>query len=63
MHLHQKKSYPKNGLEQDVVYARQWYCYISNTKGLTKYVKRQLNKRLRRQIKRELKRVIRHGDY
>ncbi len=63
MHLHQKKSYLKNGLEYDVIYARQWYCYISNTKGLTKYVKRQLNKRLRRQIKRELKRVIRRGEY
>ncbi len=62
MHLHQKKSYPKNGLEYDVIYARQWYCYISNTKGLTKYVKRQLNKRLRRQIKRELKRVISRGE-
>ena len=52
---YQKKEYPKNGLEQDVIYARKWYRYITNTKGITKYVKRQLNKRHRNRIKRYLK--------
>ncbi len=52
--LYQKKEYPKNGLETSIIYARH-IIKISECKGITKYVKRQLNKRHRSRIKRYLK--------
>ena len=48
-----KKEFPANGLEQDITSskARKIYCYIQNSKGLTKWVKRQMNKRFRKSNK------------
>lgn len=42
------KEYPKNGFEQDVVYARKIYSYLKNNPSLVKFVKRTMNKRFRK---------------
>ncbi len=44
----------KSGLEQDVVYARKIYCYLSNRPKIVKFVKRLINKRRRYWIKKNL---------
>lgn len=51
-----KKEFPINGLEQDVTskYWRRIYCYIRNSRGITKYVKRVMNKRFRKRNKATL---------
>ena len=46
-----KKEYAINGLEQDMIYAKDIYCYTQNCRGLSKWVKRQMNKRFRRRKK------------
>lgn len=46
-----KKEYPRSGLEQDVIYARDIYCYLKNNSSIVKFVKRLLNKRLRKKGK------------
>jgi len=50
-----KKEFPVNSLEQDCTtwWGRKYLCYVSNTKGLRKYVKRALNKRFRKHNKVE----------
>ena len=45
-----KKPYPKNGDEQDIIYARKLH-FFSQRPGVAKKVKRQLNKRFRKQGK------------
>lgn len=44
-----------NGLEQDVLYGRHYFCYLDNRPGLVRWVKRKMNKRYRQQLKEELK--------
>lgn len=53
-----KKEYPINGLEQDVIYARNIYCYTANNPSLVKWVKRKMNKRFRRKAKDSLKNLL-----
>jgi len=48
------KSYPINGLEQDVIYNRKFYKYLANNSKLVKWVKRKMNKRFRQQMKDEV---------
>ncbi len=50
-----KKEYPINGLEEDCTYR---YCYIINTKGITKFVKKAMNKRFRKRKKEELRKQL-----
>lgn len=42
----------KSGLEYDVIYGRDVYCYLINHPKIVKFVKRQLNKRIRKEGKR-----------
>jgi uncharacterized protein YgiM (DUF1202 family) len=51
-----KKEYAENGVEEDITsrYSRKLYCYIKNTKGLTKWVKRKMNKRFRKRWKSDI---------
>ena len=53
-----KKEYPINGLEQDVVYARDIYRYLQNNNKTVKWAKRQLNKRFRKNNKKEINNEI-----
>lgn len=46
---------PINGLEEDVIYARDIYCYTANNPSIVKFVKRQINKRDRRKAKLKLR--------
>lgn len=50
------KEPPKSGLEQDVIYGRQLYCYLTNVRGIRSYTKNLLNRRRRRRDK-----VTRHN--
>ena len=38
-----RKEYPINGLEQDVIYGRNIYCYLKNNNKIIKWVKRHGN--------------------
>lgn len=49
-----RKPYPINGLEQDVTYSKNIYCYLSNNNKLIKWVKRKMNKRFRKSWKQQL---------
>ena len=44
----------KSGLEQDVVDARKFYCYLKNRPKTVKFAKRSINRRRRHWIKRNL---------
>ena len=45
-----KKEFPINGLEQDCTskWGKKNLCYVSNIRGIRRFVKRQLNRRMRR---------------
>jgi len=45
-----KKEYPINGLEQDCTtsWGKEHLCYVSNVRGIRKFVKKQLNRRMRK---------------
>ena len=53
-----RQSYRKrkliNGLEVDVVFARQIYKYLDNDSSLVKFAKKCINKRERKQAKIEI---------
>lgn len=40
------------GLEFDVLYGRQKYCYLKNNSKLKRYAKRSMNKRFRKRYKK-----------
>lgn len=49
-------SYPlSNGLEEDVVNGRKYYCYLRNQPSTVKFAKRSLNKRVRNKQKQLIK--------
>ena len=45
-----KKTFCKNGLEEDCTssFGRKYLCYVSNIRGIKKFVKKTMNKRMRR---------------
>ena len=45
-----KKEFPINGLEEDATsrFGRTYMCYITNVRGIKKFVKRKMNKRFRK---------------
>lgn len=47
-----------NGLEQDVLYGRHYFCYLDNIPGLVRWVKRKMNKRYRQELKEETKKEL-----
>ena len=49
-----KKEYPINGLEQDCNsrWGRRYLCYVTNSKGIRRFVKNQMNRRFRRHSKK-----------
>ena len=47
-----KKEFPINALEQDCTFARRFFCYTKNIKGITSFVKKQLNRRFRKSNKK-----------
>jgi hypothetical protein len=44
----------KSGAEEDVVYARKWYCYTKRPR-VTSKIKRQMRRRERREAKTEIR--------
>ena len=51
-----KRPKPKNGLEEDVLFYKDMYCYTQNNPKLVKWVKRKYRKRERRLEKEEIRR-------
>ena len=47
----------KNGLEVDVICARNIYCYLANNSKLKSYAKNCINRRDRRKAKHVLKHI------
>ena len=47
-----------NGLEEDVIYGRHYFCYMDNRPGLVRWVKRKMNKRYRQELKEETKKEL-----
>lgn len=47
-----------NGLEMDVIYGRHYFCYMDNSPGLVRWVKRKMNKRYRQELKEETKKEL-----
>ena len=47
-----------NGLEEDVLYGRHYFCYMDNRPGLVRWVKRKMNKRYRQELKEETKKEL-----
>jgi hypothetical protein len=45
----------KDGYEYDLVYGKQYYCYMKNISGIAKYIKNKINRRSRRNAKKELR--------
>jgi hypothetical protein len=44
-----------DGYEWDLLYGKQYYCYMHNVKGISKYIKNKINRRDRRKAKKELR--------
>ena len=44
-----------DGYEYDLVYGKQYYCYMSNISGISKYIKNKINRRDRRNAKKDLR--------
>ena len=53
-----RKEYPINGLEQDVIYGQNIYCYLKNHNKIIKWVKRHMNKRFRQKEKEKIKKEL-----
>ena len=43
-----------DGYEWDLLYGKQYYCYMHNISGIAKYIKNKINRRDRYKAKREL---------
>ena len=55
-----KKVYPINGLEQDCTtrWGRKYLCYVSNVRGIRRFVKKCMHKRHRKLLENELKKEL-----
>jgi len=40
--------------EFDLLFAKEWYCYLNNHIAGVRKIKRNMNKRLRRELKKQL---------
>ena len=49
---HGRKQKLKTAAEQDLLYAKHWYCYLRNGKAVRK-IKKQLNRRYRKEMNEE----------
>jgi hypothetical protein len=45
-----KKEFPINGLEEDTTsyFGRKYLCFVTNVRGIKKFVKRRMNRRFRK---------------
>jgi hypothetical protein len=44
-----------DGYEWDLLYGKQYHCYMSNISGIAKYIKNKINRRDRHKAKKELR--------
>ena len=49
---HGRKQKLKTAAEEDLLYAKHWYCYLRNGKAVRK-IKKQLNRRYRKEMQQE----------
>lgn len=60
-----KKEYPSNGLEQDCTsdFGRKYYCFVTNVRGIKRFVKNQMNRRFRRAETKYINELLEESGY